>query len=227
LNYNTKYYWKVAGYNTNGVGQYSNIWNFTTLNMLPLQVSLLSPSNGSTNVPLTPTLFWNTTTGAASYRVQVSPTNTFSYIVDSATVSTNQRAIPPGKLNLATTYFWRVQGINSFGNGPWSAVWSFFTVVTSVQQLGTVIPKEFDLYQNTPNPFNPSTKIRYDLPKNELVKLFVFDALGRKIETLVNETQSAGTYEATFNASQLPSGIYFARLEAGTYNNIIKMLMVK
>ncbi|MCX6162349.1 MAG: T9SS type A sorting domain-containing protein [Ignavibacteriae bacterium] len=60
-----------------------------------------------------------------------------------------------------------------------------------------------------------------------VLKLVVFNMFGSEIETLVNETQSVGTYEATFNASQLPSGIYFARFEAGTYNNIIKMLMLK
>ena len=96
-----------------------------------------------------------------------------------------------------------------------------------IKQISELVPASYSLFQNYPNPFNPSTNIRYSLPKNSLVKLIIFDALGKEVETLVNEKQSTGTYEATFNGSQLPSGVYFAKLEAGTYNNIINMLMIK
>ena len=86
---------------------------------------------------------------------------------------------------------------------------------------------DFSLSQNYPNPFNPSTNIRYDLPKNGIVKLVVFDELGREIKTLVNENQTAGTYEATFNASQYPSGIYFYKLITDGFSETKKMLMIK
>ncbi len=99
--------------------------------------------------------------------------------------------------------------------------------LTNTGNNNTTIPASYSLSQNYPNPFNPSTEIRYDLPRAGFVKLAVFDVTGKEIETLVNEKQSAGTYEATFNGSQYPSGVYFAKLEAGTYNNIIKMLMIK
>ncbi|HEY5122801.1 MAG TPA: T9SS type A sorting domain-containing protein [Ignavibacteria bacterium] len=80
---------------------------------------------------------------------------------------------------------------------------------------------------NYPNPFNPITKIRYDLPKNGYVKLVVFDALGREIETLVNEKQSPGTYEVTFDASQYSSGVYFYKIEAGDFNAMKRMVLIK
>lgn len=227
LSYNQKYYWKIAGYNAYGVGQYSIVWSFTTLNPLPLQVTLLSPSNGSSNVTLTPTLFWNTSTNSTNYRVQVSPSNTFSYIVDSATVSTNQRTIPSGKLNIATTYYWRVQGINSFGNGPWSTVWSFFTVITGVNQLGTEIPKEYFVGNNYPNPFNPTTRIKYGLPKEGNVKLVIYDMLGKEVKTIINETQKPGVYEATFDASSFPSGVYFYRIVTNDFVQTRRMVLVK
>jgi hypothetical protein len=60
-----------------------------------------------------------------------------------------------------------------------------------------------------------------------VVRLAMYDVMGREVEMLVNERQSAGTYEATFNASRLPSGVYFARLETGSYNHVIKMLLLK
>jgi hypothetical protein len=113
--------------------------------------------------------------------------------------------------------------------------------LTNTGNNNTTIPASYSLSQNYPNPFNPVTKISFDIPvchsgegRNQFVTLKVFDMLGQEVATLVNETLKPGTYEATFNAcltngqgSQLPSGVYFAKLEAGTYNNIIKMLMFK
>ena len=89
------------------------------------------------------------------------------------------------------------------------------------------IPNKYDISQNYPNPFNPATNIRYDLPKNGFVKLVVYDALGREIETLVNEKQSAGVYEVIFNASQYSSGVYFYKLTTDGFSETKKMLMIK
>lgn len=227
LSYNTKYYWKVAGYNTYGTGQYSTAWNFTTLNPLPLQVTLLSPANGSSNVTLTPTLFWNTAANATSYRVQVSPNSAFSYIVDSATVTTNQRTIPAGKINVATTYYWRVQGVNSFGNGTWSSAWNFFTIVTAAQKIGIEVPTEYKLYDNYPNPFNPVTKIKFDIPHKSYVKLEVFDISGKKISELINQEMTEGMYETKWDASNFASGIYFYKITAGEFKKVMKMILIK
>ena len=89
------------------------------------------------------------------------------------------------------------------------------------------IPNKYDISQNYPNPFNPATNIRYDLPKNGFVKLIVFDALGREIESLVNKNQSAGTYEITFVASQFPSGVYFYKLTTNEFSDTKKMVLLK
>jgi hypothetical protein len=96
-----------------------------------------------------------------------------------------------------------------------------------IANINSEIPASYSLSQNFPNPFNPTTNIRYDLPKNGFVKLVVFDMLGREIETLVNEQQSAGTYEANWNASQFPSGVYFYKLITDNFTETKKMLMVK
>jgi hypothetical protein len=96
-----------------------------------------------------------------------------------------------------------------------------------ITTISNNIPGSYSLKQNYPNPFNPSTKIQYEIPHSGMVKLVVFDALGREVETLVNENQPAGVYEATFNASQYSSGMYFYRLTTGNFVETKKMLMVK
>ncbi|MBK7259334.1 MAG: T9SS type A sorting domain-containing protein [Ignavibacteriae bacterium] len=75
-------------------------------------------------------------------------------------------------------------------------------------------PSNFALEQNYPNPFNPETAIRYDLPEASTVRLLVFNPLGQEVATLVNEQEPAGSYQVKFNASTVPSGMYFYRLEA-------------
>jgi len=96
-------------------------------------------------------------------------------------------------------------------------------------------PNDFVLYQNYPNPFNPTTKIKYQIPnviaseakQSVLVTLKVYDAIGTVVRTLVNEEKSFGEYDVRFDASGLPSGIYFYKLEAGNYTETKKMLLLK
>ncbi len=89
------------------------------------------------------------------------------------------------------------------------------------------VPSEFILHQNYPNPFNPSTQIKYDLPLDANVKITVFDMLGKEIAVLVNEHKAAGSYDVSFNATQLSSGMYFYRIETGSFTETKKMLLVK
>jgi hypothetical protein len=96
-----------------------------------------------------------------------------------------------------------------------------------ISAVSSEIPTEFKLYENYPNPFNPSTSIQYDIPANSFVKLVVYDITGKEVTTLVSENIVAGKYEAVWNGKEFASGVYFARLEAGSYKHIIKMLMVK
>jgi hypothetical protein len=97
---------------------------------------------------------------------------------------------------------------------------------TAVEKVSSV-PAEFALEQNYPNPFNPSTAISYQLSAVGFVTLKVFDALGREVATLVQAEQSAGRYRVTFDASNLTSGTYFCRLQAGNSVDTKKLLLVK
>ena len=85
----------------------------------------------------------------------------------------------------------------------------------------------YNLAQNYPNPFNPSTTIRYTLEKSGMVSLKVYDVLGRLVSTLVNQVQNPGTHAISFNASNLSSGIYFYKLESGSFQSTKKMILVK
>ncbi len=85
----------------------------------------------------------------------------------------------------------------------------------------------YSLKQNFPNPFNPATKINFSIAKKGNVNLTVFNALGQKISTLVNEEKSPGNYTVLFDASNLPSGIYFYKLDSGKFTKVQKMLLLK
>ncbi|MFN3639254.1 MAG: T9SS type A sorting domain-containing protein, partial [Chloroherpetonaceae bacterium] len=92
---------------------------------------------------------------------------------------------------------------------------------------GVDVAKAYRLEQNYPNPFNPTTNISYVLPKAENVSLKVYDVLGREVATLVNEVKAAGAYTVPFNASNLASGVYFYKLQAGSFVQTKKMMLVK
>jgi endo-1,4-beta-xylanase len=111
---------------------------------------------------------------------------------------------------------------------------SLAAAIDGLVGIGTAIvngtdigPKTFKLNQNYPNPFNPTTKISYELSTNGLVSLKVYDALGREVTTLVEARQNAGYHEVTFNASELPTGIYLYRLITERFSSVRKLLLLK
>jgi len=98
--------------------------------------------------------------------------------------------------------------------------------VVGVQHEENIV-NDFQLYQNFPNPFNPTTSILYNLKEESFVTLKVYDVLGKEIETLVNENKAAGQHEIFFNAKNIASGIYFYGLTAGRIHEMKKMILVK
>ncbi len=107
-----------------------------------------------------------------------------------------------------------------------------FGVTGVAKTLRDLFPKDYKLSQNYPNPFNPETKIEFKLPKSGKVKLIVFNILGQKVATLVDGFKRTGTYSVTWNGLDLhgraiPSGIYFYRLEAGSFTKTAKMTLLK
>lgn len=96
-----------------------------------------------------------------------------------------------------------------------------------VSNISSVIPSEHKLYSNYPNPFNPVTKIKFEIPKDEFVKITVFDLSGKAVTELVSEKLKAGAYETSFNAASLASGTYFYKIETNSFTETRKMVLLK
>jgi len=116
--------------------------------------------------------------------------------------------------------------VHIFSNGHF--FWSdSFTIVTGIAENETNLPIEYALKQNYPNPFNPITTIKYQIPKISFVTLKVYDVLGSEIATLVNEEKPIGNYTVEFDATSLPSGVYFYRLQSGDFVETKKMVLLR
>jgi hypothetical protein len=140
-------------------------------------------------------------------------------------------------------FFTPVDYLGAFGVSNWAADWTFISevgilntagaitprVITSVEEHldSSVLPMDYTLSQNYPNPFNPTTNINYTVASTVHVRLTVYNLLGQKVATLVDGVRSAGSYTLSWDASNLSSGIYIYRLEAGEKIQSRKMLLVQ
>jgi len=102
-----------------------------------------------------------------------------------------------------------------------------YSLITKTSNFASSIPDKFFLEQNYPNPFNPSTHLEFGISDLGFVSLRVFDALGKEVAVLVNEDLSPGIYEAVFDGNNYPSGIYYYKLEAGSFSEVRKMILLK
>ncbi len=109
----------------------------------------------------------------------------------------------------------------------WGIQFNNQTITGSVNPGITGVPNRFMLYQNYPNPFNPVTTVKYDIAKDVKVKITMYDLLGREVSVPVNEFKKAGSYSLNFNGSGLASGVYFYKIEAGSFVESKKMMLVK
>ncbi len=193
--------------------------------------NLILPINGATGQSITPLMTWTSVIGASTYGINVALDPNFTNIVIKDSNLIAQQYLVPSSTPLLnnTLYYWRANAKNGLGNGPWSQSWSFRTAMVGLIN-NQEIPNTFNLYQNYPNPFNPVTKIKFDLPEIEnasSLKLTVYDIKGEKLSDLLNTEYAAGKWEMDFDASNLASGIYFYTIEAGTYMQTNKMILIK
>ena len=233
LNYNTLYYWRVRAVNQVGIGPWSSVRNFRTTTPTMLSpVLILPPNNGTTG--LQPVLSWDSVTAAVTYRVRISIDTSFTVIIlDSNNIPGRQITVPAGRLTNNTRYYWRVVANNSCNTSPNSIRWSFITSLVGISATETEIPIVYALYNNYPNPFNPATTFKFDLPELSFVNITIFDISGREVSNPVNGIIEAGKYEVTWSADNYSSGMYMYRVQAsgmnGTYgiNETRKMVLLK
>lgn len=224
---NTLYYWRVRGVNGAGAGAWSYIWSFRVVSV-PSQPILLSPQNNSTNQPPTPLFDWDSLNSANSFRLQISADSIFTALIfDTTGITQSKLQLRSNILSLNQKYYWRVNASNQAGTGPWSFIWNFTVTHSSILLSGSEIPKEYKMFNNYPNPFNPMTKIKFDLPKSSGVRITVFDVTGKELAVIVNETLQAGSYQTEWDASVYPSGVYFYRMQAGAFSETKRMMLIK
>ena len=115
---------------------------------------------------------------------------------------------------------------NTLFAGIWSAGYDY-PFASGVTERENGVPAKFALYRNYPNPFNPTTKIAFDIAKASSVTLKIYDITGKELETLYNGYREAGKYEATFDASKYASGVYIYKLQSDNFSASEKMILTK
>ncbi|MBL7128886.1 MAG: T9SS type A sorting domain-containing protein [Ignavibacteria bacterium] len=123
-----------------------------------------------------------------------------------------------GNFKQSAISYYGFSGVNVYYDGE-----NLPTGITNTNEIANT----YSMSQNFPNPFNPTTSINFSIPKDGLVKIVVYDVLGKEVATLVNGEQTTGTYQVTFDASKLTSGIYFYKITSGDFSDVKKMLLVK
>jgi hypothetical protein len=144
-------------------------------------------------------------------------------------VNANITSYSDSGLTANTLYHYRISSRNAAGYSAYSNT-AFDTTLspTGLITINTnIIPVEYKLHNNYPNPFNPVTRIKFDLPNGSAAKLVIYDILGKEVMILADQFLKAGSYSVELNASDLPSGVYFYKLHTGNFTDVKKMVLIK
>jgi hypothetical protein len=187
--------------------------------------TLISPVRAA-NVPRNPKLLWRSTETAVLYGVQIAADSSFSSIVLDLTVTDTLLNLFP--LDSNKKFYWHVYAANERDTSEFSAVASF----TTGNQIAAVkgregVPTQFQLSQNYPNQFNPTTQINYSVPQSGSLSLKVYNLLGVEVASLFDGVRQVGNYEATFDGRELASGVYLYKLRANNFIETKKLLLLK
>ncbi|MDG5767693.1 T9SS type A sorting domain-containing protein [Balneolales bacterium ANBcel1] len=213
------YRWRVRARNEEGVSPWSDEPLFYTESELPyLEVAVVSPRDGATVSPEETEFVWEPAAITAEYQFQLTESN-FSrpenIMMDTTIAGTT--LVYPGRLKDYHNYRWRVRARTEHTDGNWSEQPFFYTsgyTPTTAEEPGGSIPDHFVLQGNYPNPFNPSTQIRFGIPEASRVQIRVYDITGREVRMLVDEVKNRGYHQVTFDSQGLSSGIYMYRVRA-------------
>ncbi len=212
---NTIFYWRASASNAAGASAFSTRRSFNTTLGIPTAPTLLLPAQNATGVAVAPTLTWNASTGATSYRVQVSTDSTFTstLVVNDSTLTTPTKAVTG--LAISTRYYWRVNAKDSLGTSSYSAVRNFMT--TSV---AGIMPQGFALERlNAGN----GDALRFSLPSRGHVDITLFDSQGRMEQKLLDADRDAGSYTLPLPAAKLRGADYFLEFRAEGFHKTLML----
>lgn len=183
----------------------------------------LPTGTGWQYIDLTTPFAWN---GTSNLLVEICFGNTAfsSATTVLGTTATNMYRTEYHDLSTACAYTGFTSGTNQTSRAN-----TCFVINTqmSASQNSNIIPNTYSLSQNYPNPFNPVTRISFDIPKQGMVTMKVFDLLGREIKTLVNDIKAPGRYSVDFDGTELSSGVYFYRIESNSFTDVKRMILIK
>lgn len=221
---NTEYFWRVKAINVNGGGPWSETWSFKSSDC----PTLITPQDNDTGIVYNTLFDWSYKEGYITYTTYISEDSLFNIVNfgrnDYVSYFNLRYNMTPGKY-----YYWIVNGRDNLNvRSFWSEVRKFKTsgLYTGIEKLNET-PLEYKLHNNYPNPFNPSTVVRFSLPVVSQVSLKVYDVMGREVQTLVKERMQAGSYEVKFDGSNLNSGVYFYRIVTDEFSDTRRMLLLK
>ncbi len=211
------YYWRVRGSNIAGSGSWSSAGSFS---LLYAPTNLALQVNGSNEITLT---WHDNSTIADGYVIEreQSPQTSFT-LLDTLKGSGSEYVDKNAEQGQNYTY-----RIKAYKDTLQSGYSNEASLLVDVKGEETGIPSDYSISQNYPNPFNPTTKIKFALPKSGMIKIIIYDLLGRKVETLVNSEMEAGYHEINVDVNNLPSGIYLYRMEAGSFTSTRKFVLLK
>lgn len=226
------YWWKVRAHLGGAVySGYSTTEEFSVFpgSSAPIQPIAGGPHNVSIGTSA-PMISWVNPVGSTSgliYELEYSTNPSFTNATVVGNITGN--FIQVNNLSSNSAYFWRVRSKNPEGNYSFYSNMGMFRVIegTTGVEGNEQIPENYQLSQNFPNPFNPVTVIKYQLPMSGNVSLKIYDVLGKEVATLVNETQQAGSYTINFNGANLASGVYYYKISAGEFVSVKKMVLMK
>ncbi len=231
--YNEKLYWRVQAENGSEKSDWSSVWSFITSKAAPqIPPNLISPIDSLNTLFIDSLQFkWATVYSADSYYIEISTDWNFDTIVYGTSLVDTTLYVGE-LLEDNKKYYWHVKSENDIGEGPWSDRHQFaFGNVTDLENK-LIGVNSYQLWNNYPNPFNPSTTIKYKIPEKSHVVLSIYNLIGQKIKTLKNEMVNAGTHISHWDGTnrlgtQVSSGLFIYKLESTGLNSTKRFIQAK
>jgi len=221
----TTNYWRIRSFLGEGTSDWSEVWRFEPTDAF---VMIKSPNGGEAWARGdTVIIRWETNiSDSVSLVLLRGDQNVLSIGQSLGSISAFEWQIAT-ELASDTSYKIQIMSLKDAAITDTSDAVFSLTDPTGIEAVGQKIPERFSLSQNYPNPFNPGTRIKFTLPKAEMVSIEVYNTLGQMVGRLLNQPLPAGIHEVGFNGEYLPSGIYFYRIEAGAFHAVKKMILIR